>query len=125
MPVWHQSIINYSKIIEEGIMKFLENNSYEWMKRNTAPTSCKRSITSNFYATVKKLTVIKIDIYPNPIIFDEATTEGEYFVKAISPGDDSGCSSSGSSSSSSSSSSGSGSSSSSSSSNGKKRKLKN
>ena len=46
MLVWHQSIINYSKIIEEGIVKFLENNRYEWMKRNTAPTTCKRRITS-------------------------------------------------------------------------------
>ena len=51
--------------------------------------------------------MIKIDMYPSPIIYDEATTEG-----AISPGDDSG-SSSGSSSSSSSNSA------------GKKRKLKN
>ena len=55
---------------------------------------CKRSVTSNIYAIVKKLKVIKIDIYLSPIIYDEATTEGEYFVKAISPGDDSGSSSS-------------------------------
>ena len=75
-------------------MKFVENNRYEWMKRNTAPTTCKRRITSNFYATVKKLKVVKIDIYPSPIIYDKATTEGQCFVKAISPGDDSGSSSS-------------------------------
>ena len=56
--------------------------------------------------------MIKIDMYPSPIIYDEATTEGEYFVNAISPGDDSGSSSSSSSSSSSNSA-------------GKKRKLKN
>ena len=55
--------------------------------------------------------MIKIDMYPSPIIYDKATTEGEYFVDAISPGDDSGSSSS--------------SSSSSSNSAGKKRKLKN
>ena len=30
--------------------------------------------------------MIKIDMYPSPIIYDEATTEGEYFVNAISPG---------------------------------------
>ena len=66
MLVWHQSINKYSKIIEEGIMKFLENNMYEWMKRNTAPTTCKRWITS----------------------------ERQCFVKAISPSDDSGSSSS-------------------------------
>ena len=42
--------------------------------------------------------MIKIDMYPSPIIYDEATTEGEYFVNAISPGDDSGSSSSSSSS---------------------------
>ena len=29
MLVWHQSINKYSKIIEEGIMKFIENNMYE------------------------------------------------------------------------------------------------
>ena len=70
-------------------MKFLETNRHDRMKRNTAPTTRKRNITSNFYATIKKLKVIKIDIHPSPIIHDEATTKGEYFVKAISPGDDS------------------------------------
>ena len=55
--------------------------------------------------------MIKIDMYPSPIISDKATTEGEYFVNAIPPGDDSGSNSS--------------SSSSSSNSAGKKRKLNN
>ena len=53
-----------------------------WMARNTSATAIPRLITSNFYASVKKLTKIgdyNMDLFPNPIIHDLATFDGEYF----------------------------------------------
>ena len=82
--IWQQSVNSMSSHVESEIVTFLESHRSSWMKKSSddAPVISRRKITGNFYACIKKLKSISIDLYPNPNnVLDLATTRGEFFVK--------------------------------------------
>ena len=75
--MWQESVNLMSNRVESEMVTFLEIHRSSWMKKfsDDAPVISRRKITGNFYACIKKLKSIGIDLYPNPNnVLDLATT---------------------------------------------------
>ena len=86
--MWQESVNLMSNRVESEIVTFLEIHRSSWMKKfsDDAPVISRRKITGSFYACIKKLKSISIDLYPNPNnVLDLATTRGEFFIKVPAP----------------------------------------